>query len=390
MKIYIQYDSKWSARFNDKENNLLFEGLPTLNKVIGIPDDTPDEEKQLAKESLKKELTGFISGESSYHDVMKKIAKKFPNYQFQSLEKTTIIGVLCRLIGENRKIKNIFDENHLILSHIEKVNFSVLEQENYNELITIFKPEGVVQNNGGALIYQDKEDFPLITKNIFSEILYELYTCGDERLNDYIDSMINHTFSLDNFSKTNIKKQKFSPESFLKIFSEIDSFYQDKNNQDNYLKLKDKIFMYLHQTKETKTISIPGVLIYFLIKILKSYNVAEKEISLLLPNGKTNIKGFAELRGGITIRDFYGNFAPNKKSWQMPYMIKTDATMFEKGAFNFGNNLGINKESGLLVIELDGEKDWLDEIYERIRANAVATFYLGKKGLAFVERIEYE
>lgn len=86
---------------------------------------------------------------------------------------------------------------------------------------------------------------------------------------------------------------------------------------------------------------------------------------------------------GFTKKDFMDRFTTGKKKilWGNPYMLKK----FVKG--KGGVTLVLTKARGRLEITIDVDQRKGQEIKELIKNAGVSAFYLGKKGLAYVSKI---
>jgi hypothetical protein len=92
--------------------------------------------------------------------------------------------------------------------------------------------------------------------------------------------------------------------------------------------------------------------------------------------------GFSK-RGFNGSRDFMKNFVTGgeKPIWGNPYLLK----QFMKGEGEVTSLL--TKANGTLDIQLDIPEEKAEQLKDMIDAAGVSSFYLGKKGLAYVDSL---
>jgi hypothetical protein len=101
-----------------------------------------------------------------------------------------------------------------------------------------------------------------------------------------------------------------------------------------------------------------------------------------MDSAKTKVGGISGIsKRGFTKKDFMDRFTTGekKKIWGNPYIHET----FVEGKGKTRNLM--TKASGVLDIVIDISRDKAEEIRSMINDAGVSSFYLGKKGLAFVD-----
>lgn len=426
MKILIDYSSKWSASFADP---ITYENkVPSLDK---LKDNSMSEVKDV-----------YLNENDTYETTMRKIGDVYQNFSYKSVDKNTVLGILSRLLGEVRYLDKVREEeDHIINRLSEKVSFNLHDREMYNEIVSLAKPMTKVQSNGGGLISKSKSDFLLLDNNFYSSLLFSVFNL--KTLND-IDAFIG--FFENTPEKDEVSgfleitgfayKEKVEIYQFVKnhvshssVFSDIDKRYVkykkyialknegvdvEEGKQVDfddelsyYVSLLNRIAIYSgknidsegnfnaysllgpsNSKNDAAVLNITGLLYYFLISwVKKSGN--EEEIKEVLINKNGNIAGVATNSGKMTIKDLYGSVSPRKMSWSLPYMFDTKF-LKKKEAIQFNQSntkLGLGKESGTLEIVINVSEDEAIALKEQIDAAAVATFHVGKKGLAYVKEI---
>lgn len=430
MKIKIAYDSKFSLSTTEGEQSYLT-GMSVLS------------------ENPNKDTIEIFKKENNFLKNIKELNKYYPNYKYADITENTVLGILCRLVGEVRRL-NVLENNHPIIKLKEKISFENINLEFQNEVMNLHTPLKEVQNGAGGIISNKKENHFLLNNNEISESLMSVFNYKTtEDIISYLQKLENDNPSLflENYGK------KINPLNFISEMSisedltkslqnlsfnhcnlciltinarhfwgsseSIDSF---KNSYENYslvidafnLQIKDKKnnsrkvikeFEYLKQEEMNKMkklkeflnineiFNISGFLFNRKIAYLLRNKKFENQL-LAYINTKNTIAGIASTSGAITIKDFYNNFVDDKKtSFSMPYSVELKADLFEKDSFrefNVGTKVGVTKECGELTININVSYSEALKIYERIESAGVSTFQLGKKGLAYVKEINLE
>ena len=157
MKITIGYSSKYSNSFSEKETR----------KITAI-----------SLVAIKKPLDGkkvTINENDDYEDIMYKVNDVFPNFQYNPITKNTVLGIMSRLLGEVRYLNKFIESEpeHIINKLNDKITFSMLDRNIFNEIIRISTPEKDDPSIGGGLISKECEIF--LNNNEYSEILYSVF-----------------------------------------------------------------------------------------------------------------------------------------------------------------------------------------------------------------------
>lgn len=404
LKIKIMYDSKFSLS-TTKGGESFLTGMGVLT----------DGANKNVKEIFKKE-NNFLQN-------VKELNKYYPNYQYADITKNTVMGILCRLIGEVRRLDSL-DSSHPILSFQEKITFKNEVVDFQNEVMQLHTELKEVQNNAGGLIPNEKGSHFLLSKNAVSETLMNVFEAKDSQdLYLILDGMKNNDAKLftssykEDIKAVTIIKEMVAAEEKMKgilesfYFEDKDGVYEAFNNRLYFAEknLLNEFKEYLQENKDLKPAEITtyrkrigvdevfniwGVIFAKKIRFLLENKQFEKEFDSTLNSKKSSIKGLAPGSGSLTIKDYYSNFVEDKKkSWTMPYQVDLKKDLFateDLKEFNFGSKLGVTKESGILQIFLDIPEIEANQIIERIENAGVATFQLGKKGLAYVDTIELE
>lgn len=403
MKIIIPYESKWSVSLTDLETGL------TKFKSVG--------DKGLAQEKIKKKIT-VVHANDDYETIMKKINENHKNFDYQSISKNTVIGICARLLGEIRYMKDaLMEDDHIMHRLKDKITFKLKNRDLYNEIVTLSTPLKPSRNNGQGVIDKNKDN-ALLFKNDCSDIIYAMLNIESmEQLENIAFKMkknvpfeeMKQYLKEQNLLEDNIAIYKLIENfnsfqiRFLKYEKAYNNFLKepDKNNEEvmNYVSIlndlgkanydDEQIFL----NKQSRIMA--GVMVYsaayWLIK-----NGYKNEVENFIFNSKKNIAGIAGLNGAanivgaLTIKDLYGYFSEGKTTFSSPYIfsMKYFKKEGEKNTINTKTKVGLGKEDGLLEIEINVSKEEAIALKEQIENVGVSTFQMGKKGLAYVRRIE--
>ncbi len=133
---------------------------------------------------------------------------------------------------------------------------------------------------------------------------------------------------------------------------------------------------YLNAKEQLPLISLYASALYLQIERLsKKYDLSN---TLTKSGGLSGIS-----KRGFTKKDFMDRYTTGSKKliWGNPFLLKEK----KKGEGEVVSIL--SKASGQLIINLNISKDQARDLEERIENAGVSSFYLGKKGLAYVTDI---
>ena len=390
MKISIEYDSCW-------QNSIL-------------------ESNAVSEKPNKRKFKGNM-----------KNGKKLTEDGRQVIGKSTILGVLYRLIGDQRTLRQIKDTDNHYFSDIEDtIDFKLKNSLNYEELAMIINKSND-RCGDGKYIGIPKDDSDLFFSKNAPKLWSVLYLSFDEMV-DFIQnpklialngssmprdilsriSDIQALESLETMERL-IGKERFKQdkqkENLVKLLADEKTKQQVIDKKNEYIKkIDDKITAiekdesviklthlinnilaslkkhfpktpqedYIKKGGEIQLMRLYGAALYLQAELLeKSGENIDKFYVLQTrgPNkGQKTIQGFSR-KGFNGIRDFLNPLSTggNKKTVKTPFTA--------------------TKSSGLLNITLAISKNRAEKIQTMINNAGVSSFYLGKKGLAFVEDI---
>jgi hypothetical protein len=358
----------------------------------------------------------------------RKFNKSKANGNAQPISKNTILGVLYRLIGEQRTLKEIQNSDYSYFKDIEeKITFDLLEkQTTENELVMLINKDNS-RTGQGNYIGVIKDDTALFFSKNAPKLWSVLYLSIDE-ITSFINkpSLIKQEGSsmprdiLNRIDKIEDKQETPTLKTIEKLLGEIEFGKQKQEerlktiNKDD-VKTIDKIKKGISKSDEKIKNIIEDIdinkesnLVFEVLSSLEKHfseipksdylkkgviyqmglyaaalylqaDLLEKsgeDISELYVfqekggnKGKKTIHGFSK-KGFNGVRDFLNKFSTggSKKTVKTPFSLR--------------------KENGKLSINLKIEDSKAEEINNMINSAGVSSFYLGKKGLAFVDSIE--
>lgn len=336
MRIIIEYESSWRNSFLDGEDNMV--------------------------------KRNFIGSMTALND------RKANNYKKREITKNTVMGILNRLIGDQRKLYQArqqpnyyFKEIEEILSDSDIKDVAVLDQE----MIFLRNVSGSTDQNAftGMIKAQDKaftsEFSSMLWGIIFQDIDTVVQFILDENYQfQSFDDVLDPLIVINQLEELNALKP-------IELVDELQKAYEliVKQFPDVDFKLTAKGLF--------TPISFYTSALYLQIsRLTQHYELSD----VLTKSG--GLSGIS--KRGFTKKDFMDRYTTGSKKivWGNPY-IKTDFMVGGEGKVKSF----LTKASGRLEITLNLSKDQARDLEEKIENAGVSSFYLGKKGLAYVSDI---
>jgi hypothetical protein len=331
MRISIRYEASWRNSFLNGSNN---------------------EPEQSSRK--------FIASSSSL--------KKEGNYKTQTITKNTVMGILNRLIGDQQKLYQARKRSNYYFNKIEETLTDDCIKD-YPQ----FSHEIVYLRNMGA---EDKGSFTGAIKNnepiFISEYSSKFWGVIDLTLEDLCDFVIE--------GKEVSHITLLNPLSILARLDEIGA-QKPVEVTDKLIKV-DELFStkYPDFNVSKDAQGRARVLSFYCSALYLQMERLEKELEIEIP------KSSRGLLSGIsknmhTPKDFMAAYTTGKKklAYGTPYILKPRSFKEETKM--------LVKAGGVLEINLNISQDKAQELREMIEAAGVSSFYLGKKGLAYVDSI---
>lgn len=336
MRIMIEYESSWRNSFLDGTND----------------------------EQLPKKGRNFVASMTEL--------KKSENYLARDISKSTVMGVLNRLIGDQRKLyqsRQSYENVPYYFENLEsKITFIDRPTAINTEIAYIRNLKGSTDKNSftGMIKVNDP-----IFKSDYSQEFWSVLALDIDELCDFIidGKLADKSIELTPFGILNcledIKSMKpVASEGRIKVASDILSSTFEKYNplskkEEHLLQPMYCSALYLQMDK------------------------LEKEQNVIIPKApRGGITGISN--NGFTPKDFMKNYVTGgqKLIYGNPYIREE----YVKGEGKIKHTL--KKASGTLEIVLDISFDAARELKQLINDAGVSSFYLGKKGLAYVFDID--
>jgi len=332
MKIEIEYEASWRNSFLDGSND----------------------------EALPKKGRKFIGSITAL--------KNAENYKQREVTLSTVMGILNRLIGDQRKLYQAREDKNYFFKDIEqKVTFTDNVKVLNNELVYLRNMSGNTdQNSFTGMIKTDDEMF----KADYAKEFWGVLSLEVDELLEFITHGKEITESLtldplvisDRFAELGKLKAIDETAEVLSALEVLEKKFEGTNYKNN----KDKVV----------PLNLYCSALYLQLERLSS----EYDLSSALTKTGT-ITGISKRL--FTKKDFMNRFTTGekKKIFGNPYIAKS----FKEGEGQVTSML--NKASGTLEITIDIARDEAKEIKTLITNAGVSSFYLGKKGLAYVTNI---
>lgn len=332
MKISIEYESSWRNSFLDGSNN---EPLPNQGRK-------------------------FIGSMTSLG--------KSENFLQRSISLDTVMGVLNRLIGDQRKLYQSRSSENYYFKDIENlVEFEDKPKVINQEMTFIRNITGSEdQNSFTGLV---KVNDPIFNSD-YSREFWGVLALDLTQLCQFINNDTSVTENINCDPITII--EKLEELNKLKVIENLGEVQEAFNNLNKHF---DK-FNGLNNKGLVFPISLYCSALYLqLNRLAQKYDMS---------TAKTKAGGISGISNNrFTKKDFMVRYTTGakKKIWGNPYIREE----FIKGEGKVKHLM--TKASGKLEIEINLGKEQGREISQLIENAGVSSFYLGKKGLAYVTKI---
>lgn len=333
MKIEIEYEASWRNSFLDGSND----------------------------EALPKNGRKYIASSTNL--------AKSENYIKRDVTLNTIMGILNRLIGDQRKLYQAKEDEKYYFHNMEKsITFQdVIKVEN-SEIVYLRNMLGNTDQNSFTGMINSEDE--LLTSD-YSKDFWNVLALDFNELVSFI------------ISETVFEKEMLlDPIAISDRFAEIGKFkaVEPSDNVLRALAVLEQKFEgtnYKNNKEQVVPLNFYCSALYLQIERLsKLYDLS----SALTKSG--SIVGISKRL--FTKKDFMNRFTTGekKKIFGNPYIAKS----FVKGEGQVTSKL--SKASGQLEIIIDIDRDKARELEQMIENAGVSSFYLGKKGLAYVTHID--
>lgn len=336
MKIIVDYESSWRNSFLDGSNN----------------------------KPLPKKGRNFVASMTEL--------KKEENFIPRQVTKDTVMGVLNRLIGDQRKLyqtRSDYDAVSYYFAEIENlISFDDKPIVSNQEIAYIRNMKGSTDQNSFTGVIRTNEP---IFQSEYSPLFWGVLGLEVESLLDFVleDGPVIADIALD-------------PISIINRLDEIKKMKPIENQG----KTKATADLLQARFEKYKPLNAKGQVILLSMYCSALYLQLQRlELTYDMKTAKSKMGGISGIsNNGFTPKDFMDKYTsgPKKLIYGNPYVREE----FVKGEGKIKHFL--TKASGQLEIKLDIDIDKATELKTLIDNAGVSAFYLGKKGLAYVSHID--
>lgn len=332
MQIIIEYESSWRNSFLDGEDN-----------------------------TTKRNFIGSMTALGE---------KKVNNYKVRTITKSTVMGILNRLIGEQRKLYDVRSSSDYYFKDIE----DILKDEDIVDKCIVSQETVYLRNISGST---DQNSFtgmiklsdPWLTVSYAKEFWDVLWMDLDE-LYGFIKD--NKTLS------TNVSI--LDPLSILERLEQVKKIKVPVSEKINQIaEILSGRYPNFNLKESTNKITV--LPLYCSALYLKLDRLSEQYDTTVIRASRGGLTGISH--NGFTPKNLMERFTTGQQKivWGNPYI----SSKFLKGEGEIKQLL--QKASGQLIINLNISKDQARDLEAKIENAGVSSFYLGKKGLAYVTDI---
>ncbi|GAB3050142.1 hypothetical protein GCM10027155_15100 [Acinetobacter apis] len=334
MRIIIDYESSWRNSFLDGSND----------------------------EPLPKKGRNFIASMTEL--------KKPENFYPRAVNKNTVMGILSRLIGDQRKLYSARQSEYYYFADKEQViTFQDKPHVINHEMTYLRNMKGSTDQNSftGMINVNDPVFLSDYSKEFWGILSLSLEQLCDFILDDVCVNDLDITYSA-----------LLDPVSILNRLSDIGKM-KPIVAEPRIKQASEKLEQLFDKYKPLNTKGLQLILPMYCSALYLQLNQLEKKYNMATAKSKMGgISGISN--NGFTSKDFMDKYTTGAKKliYGSPYLHE----QYIKGEGKVKHYL--TKASGQLEITLDISTDTAKELKRMIDDAGVSSFYLGKKGLAYV------
>jgi hypothetical protein len=343
MRITIKYEASWRNSFLGGSNN---EPVPKNGReFLGSM-------TALGKKDSQGEYANFINRNIS-HD--------------------TVMGVLNRLIGDQRKLYQARQSAGYFFAELEPLITFTDQQDRTkpvnSEMVYIRNMTGNTDQN--AFTGMIKANDPVFTES-YSNVFWGVLTLDIENICQFINDTKFQIYSNKQFDPINVLQnlERLNSLKAIDVTGSVELAMQRLRTifpDVDYKISNDKV----------KPIEIYCSALY--LQLMRLRDQGHDVSKALTKSG--GISGIS--KRGFTPKDFMNTYTTGNKKpiWGNPYLLKEK----RKGEGEVTSLL--TKANGTLNIQLEIPEEKAEQLKDMIEAAGVSSFYLGKKGLAYVDSL---
>ncbi|MDQ6990271.1 MAG: type I-Fv CRISPR-associated protein Cas5fv [Mariprofundaceae bacterium] len=331
MKIMIEYESSWRNSFLDGSNN----------------------------EELPKKGRKFIASMTNL--------KKNENFIQREITLDTVMGILNRLIGDQRKLYQARQDDLYYFKAIEAVTsfMDTPSRINNNEMTYIRNMTGSTDQNSFTGMIKSND---LMFSSDYAAEFWGVLSLDFDDLCDFIiqNNKVESVIQLDPIS----------------VITRLELLNKEKAVLHEN-KVSEALLILNQHFPDANYLNAKGLVMPIMFYCSSLYLQLDR-LDYDMDTAKTKSGGISGIsKRGFTKKDFMNRFTSGdkKKIWGNPYIRKERI----KGIGEVVSLL--TKASGTLEVTIDISREKAKELENMIENAGVSSFYLGKKGLAYVSNI---
>lgn len=331
MEITIDYEASWRNSFLDGNNN---EPLPKKGRDYVASSTT-----------LKKDVKNFIR---------------------RDVTLDTVMGVLNRLIGDQRKLYQARATHDYFFKDIESlITFEDKSNSVSSEVVYLRNMKGSYDQNSFCGMIKTSD--PLLNADYAAELWSVLGLDFSEVL-AFIET-----------GDAPVKSVALNPISIMAHFAEIDKF---KLADLDFLAAFEKLQRHFEEYRDMDVNSVKKATLFYCGALYLKVEQLKERFDLSSGLSKNGLLAGISKKN-VTEKDFMKRFTTGggKLIYGNPYILK------ERIKGEGERTSMLTKASGKLIIKLDIPREKAREIENMIDCAGVSSFYLGKKGLAYVSNL---
>ena len=396
LKLQIRFESSWTNSFFEESGDLpLFTSGHMLSEstkdIVAVDFDSKTEIKNAPRLSYLQTL------QSANPKLLYKVPVSF---------KRTVQGVLSRLVGEVRRLRDL-DEDHLSFRAINNGTFELKIEHEHSQTskLTTYEINDIKTGGAGLITNNVLYGNSLESKYLFGHLdlsLAEMCSSIDDIVSlkysgnwvpespsvliDRLNLLMNEQNSSIKSAKKEFDKGCYQSPYLITLRSLAKIFPVDAKNELIERSTSDHV-----STIENGGLDmweIAGALIVAKIKALtedeKNSYIKSKALT---PKGNLSGLAMSGKVGRITPKDVF-SFASGSgaTSNKMPYSVYVPVIDGEKKIVYIPT--GILKKTGDIEFTICNSPELEEELYTAIQNASVGPFHFGKKGVAYVKDIE--
>lgn len=331
MEITIDYEASWRNSFLDGNNN---EPLPKKGRDYIASSTT-----------LKKDANNFIR---------------------RDVTLDTVMGILNRLIGDQRKLYQARATHDYFFKDIESlITFEDKSNSVSSEVVYLRNMKGSYDQNSFCGMIKTSD--PLLNADYAAE-LWSVLALDFPELLTFIET-----------GDAPVKSVALNPISIMARFAEIDKF---KLADLDFLAAFEKLQRHFEEYRDMDVNNVKKVTLFYCGALYLKVEQLKQRFDLSSGLSKNGLLAGISKKN-VTEKDFMKRFTTGggKLIYGNPYILK------ERIKGEGERTSMLTKASGKLIIKLDIPREKAREIENMITCAGVSSFYLGKKGLAYVSNL---